>query len=142
MMAADVSERKALEANIQHNQRLESLGVMAGGIAHDFNNPLTGVLGNASVLQDRFHCDSREARAASDLIMAGQVMAKLTSQMLAYAGRGRFHIERLDLSTAVRQISNLVQSEERPFELCVRRRAAGHRTRCQTAAAGGDEPGN
>jgi signal transduction histidine kinase len=110
MMAADVSERKALEANIQHNQRLESLGVMAGGIAHDFNNLLTGVLGNASVLQDRFHCDSREARAAGDLIMAGQVMAKLTSQMLAYSGRGRFHIERLDLSTAVRQISNLVEA--------------------------------
>ncbi|HEY1494439.1 MAG TPA: ATP-binding protein [Candidatus Solibacter sp.] len=110
MMAADVSERKALEASIQHNQRLESLGVLAGGIAHDFNNLLTGVLGNASVLQDRFPGDSREARAAGDLIMAGQVMAKLTSQMLAYSGRGRFHIERLDLSNAVRQITNLVQA--------------------------------
>jgi signal transduction histidine kinase/ActR/RegA family two-component response regulator len=110
MMAADVSERKALEANIQHNQRLESLGVLAGGIAHDFNNLLTGVLGNASVLQDRFPSDSREARAAGDLIMAGQVMAKLTSQMLAYSGRSHFHIERLDLSNAVRQITNLVQA--------------------------------
>src|SRR5205085_3350591 len=89
MMAADVSERKALEANVQHNQRLESLGVLAGGIAHDFNNLLTGVLGNASVLQDRFPSGSREARAAADLIMAGQVMAKLTSQMLAYSGRSR-----------------------------------------------------
>jgi signal transduction histidine kinase len=110
MMAADVSERKALEAHIQQNQRLESLGVLAGGIAHDFNNLLTGVLGNASLLQRRFKPDSREALAASDLISAGQVMAKLTSQMLAYSGRSRFHIQPLDLSTEVQQITNLLQA--------------------------------
>ncbi len=101
---------KALEAHIQQNQRLESLGVLAGGIAHDFNNLLTGVLGNASLLQDRFRPDSREARAACDLIAAGQAMAKLTSQMLAYSGRSRFFIEPLDLSTEVRQITNLVHA--------------------------------
>jgi signal transduction histidine kinase/CheY-like chemotaxis protein len=110
MMAADVSERMALEAHIQQNQRLESLGVLAGGIAHDFNNLLTGVLGNASLLQDHFRPESRESRAAGDLIAAGQAMAKLTSQMLAYSGRSRFFIEPLDLSTEVRQIVNLVQA--------------------------------
>ncbi len=110
MMAADVSERKALESHIQQNQRLESLGVLAGGIAHDFNNLLTGVLGNASLLQKRFQSDSREARAADDLISAGQVMAKLTSQMLAYSGRSRFHVQPLDLSIEVRQITNLLQA--------------------------------
>ncbi len=110
MMAADVSERKALESNIQQNQRLESLGVLAGGIAHDFNNLLTGVLGNASLLQDRFYPDSREAMAAADLIAAGQVMAKLTSQMLDYSGRGRIRTEPLDLSAEVRQITNLLHA--------------------------------
>jgi len=42
-------ERAALEAQIQHAQKLESLGVLAGGIAHDFNNLLMGVLGNAGL---------------------------------------------------------------------------------------------
>ena len=110
MMAADVSESKALEATIQQNQRLESLGVLAGGIAHDFNNLLTGVMGNASMLQNHFPPGSREAKAASDLIAAGQVMAKLTSQMLAYSGRSRFHVKPLDLSTEVRQITNLLHA--------------------------------
>jgi signal transduction histidine kinase/ActR/RegA family two-component response regulator len=110
MMAADVSESRALEAHIQQNQRLESLGVLAGGIAHDFNNLLTGVLGNASFLLDRFSSGSREAKAASDLITAGQVMAKLTSQMLAYSGRGYFQIRPLNLSDEVRQITNLLQA--------------------------------
>jgi signal transduction histidine kinase len=41
---------------------------------------------------------------------AGQVMAKLTSQMLAYSGRSRFHKKPLDLSAEVSQIANLVQA--------------------------------
>ena len=110
LMAADVSESKALEAHVQQNQRLESLGVLAGGIAHDFNNLLTGVMGNASLLQDRFPPGSRESRAAADLITAGQVMAKLTAQMLAYSGRSRVNIRPLDLSAEVRQITTLLQA--------------------------------
>jgi signal transduction histidine kinase/CheY-like chemotaxis protein len=110
MMAADVSESKALEAHIQENQRLESLGVLAGGIAHDFNNLLTGVMGNASMLEGYFPPRSREAKAAGDLIAASQVMAKLTSQMLAYSGRSLLDIRPLDLSAEVGQITNLLHA--------------------------------
>jgi signal transduction histidine kinase len=110
IMAADVSESKALEAHAQQNQRLESLGVLAGGIAHDFNNLLTGVLGNASLLQEYFPPGSREAKAASDLIAAGHVMARLTSQMLAYSGRSNFQIKPLDVSAEVRHITSLLHA--------------------------------
>ncbi len=52
----DVTERKQIEeeqrrlaAQMQHTQKLESLGVLAGGIAHDFNNLLMAILGNAEL---------------------------------------------------------------------------------------------
>ena len=110
MMAADISERKALESQIQQTQRLESLGVLAGGIAHDFNNLLTGVIGNASLLQERFPANTKDGAAVRSLLEAGEAMAKLTAQMLAYSGRGRFFVEALDLSQQVALITALIQA--------------------------------
>ena len=110
LMAADVSDRRALELQVQQTQKLESLGLLAGGIAHDFNNLLTGILGNASLLQESLPEDSVEADAARSLLDAGERMAKLSGQMLAYSGRGRFVVERVDLSRQVAQITSLIQA--------------------------------
>ena len=110
LIAVDTSERRIIEEQIQQTQHLESLGVLAGGIAHDFNNLLTGVIGHASMLQDYFEPGSRGASSLESLIEAADHMAKLTSQMLAYSGKGRYVIEALDLSRQVSAISGLLRS--------------------------------
>ena len=46
----DITERKLLEAQYEHAQKMESLGTLAGGIAHDFNNLLMGIQGRASLM--------------------------------------------------------------------------------------------
>jgi PAS domain S-box-containing protein len=48
----DITERKEIEAELQHARKMESIGVLAGGVAHDFNNILGIVLGNAELALD------------------------------------------------------------------------------------------
>lgn len=45
-------EKAALEAQLLHTQKMESIGTLSGGIAHDFNNLLGIILGNAELAMD------------------------------------------------------------------------------------------
>jgi len=103
-------ERQRLEAQMQQTQKLESLGVLAGGIAHDFNNLLVGILGNASVARDDVAADTPMAELLQDIETSARRAAELTMQLLAYAGKGRFNVQSLNLSAVVRETSTLMHS--------------------------------
>lgn len=103
-------ERKRLELQFTHAQKLESLGVLAGGIAHDFNNMLTSILGYASLAMKKLPNDS-EIRKDLYMVMSGARQAvDLTSQMLIYAGKGAIEFEALDVSRVVDNMSSLIHS--------------------------------
>jgi PAS domain S-box-containing protein len=45
-------EKAALEGQLLHAQKMESIGTLSGGIAHDFNNLLAIILGNAELAME------------------------------------------------------------------------------------------
>ena len=102
------AERTRFEAKVQHAQKLESLGVLAGGLAHDFNNLLVGILGNVGLMQEEVEPGAPMQEWLTDVEHAARRAADLTSQMLAYSGKGQFVIERLDLSQTVHEMANLL----------------------------------
>jgi two-component system, cell cycle sensor histidine kinase and response regulator CckA len=104
----DEAERERLAARVQHQQKLESLGVLAGGIAHDFNNLLVGILGNVGLAVADLPAGSPVHETLRDIEVAAQRAADLTRQMLAYSGRGRFAVERVDLSALVEETTRLL----------------------------------
>jgi signal transduction histidine kinase/CheY-like chemotaxis protein len=102
-------ESRRLERQRQEAQRLESLGVLAGGIAHDFNNLLTIILGYTTLAASELPRDSEAAGMLGEVERAARRAAELTHQMLAYAGRGKFAPQPLDLSGLVRDLSHSLQ---------------------------------
>jgi PAS domain S-box-containing protein len=106
----DVSERKRFQERFQQTQKLESLGLLAGGIAHDFNNLLTGIIGNTSIMLDDTPAATPMRASLKEVASAAERASALTQQLLAYAGKGRFVIEPLDLSVLVRETSNLIKT--------------------------------
>ena len=106
----DVTEKKRFQERFQQTQKLESLGLLAGGIAHDFNNLLTGIMGNTSIVLEEIPPESPMYVSLQDVASAASRASALTQQLLAYAGKGRFVVEPLDLSALVRETSNLIKT--------------------------------
>jgi PAS domain S-box-containing protein len=104
----DISERKRSEESLLQSAKLESLGVLAGGIAHDFNNILTGIIGNSSLVMESLPKGDPNRALLGDVVTAGERAADLTRQMLAFAGKGQFVVEPVDLSKAIQDIGELL----------------------------------
>ena len=103
-------QRRQIEDQMRHAQKLESLGVLAGGIAHDFNNLLTVILGNVEMARAHVAASSPAAPLLASVETAGRRAADLTREMLAYAGRGATVRETFDVSELVAEMSQLLST--------------------------------
>lgn len=103
-------QRALLELQVQQAQKMESLGVMAGGIAHDFNNILTGIMGNAELLQLTLEETDESRKCLEGIMQSGRRAAELCRQMLAYSGRGKFQTEIFSLNTLVSEMMPLLRA--------------------------------
>jgi PAS domain S-box-containing protein len=105
----DVTEKRRLEAQFLRAQKLESLGVLAGGIAHDFNNLLTTILGHANLALADMAPEAPARDSLREIEKASTQAAELCRQMLAYAGKGRFVVEPINLSRLIEELAHLLR---------------------------------
>ena len=104
-------ERREYEARLRHAEKLESLGVMAGGIAHDFNNLLMAVLGNAELALMDLPEDAPIRASIQAIENAARKAAELSTQMLAYSGKGRLRFRPTDIDEICREtVASLAKS--------------------------------
>ncbi|MGB8336310.1 MAG: response regulator, partial [Desulfobacterales bacterium] len=54
ILISDITDRKRLEIQLQHAQKMEAIGTIASGVAHNFRNSLTGILVNSQVIQENY----------------------------------------------------------------------------------------
>ena len=97
----DVTERRALEQQLQQSQKMEAVGRLAGGIAHDFNNLLMVISGYSEFLLDRLGPDPALRGPAQEIAGASQRASSLTRQLLAFSRKQMLAPKILDLNGVV-----------------------------------------
>jgi PAS domain S-box-containing protein len=116
----DITERKRLEEQLHHSQRLEAVGRLAGGVAHDFNNLLMVITGYSHMLLDAMHPSDPARLDLEQVVKASERATDLTRQLLAFSRRQGVRASLVDLNALVREMDRMLRrvlGEE--IELCV-----------------------
>jgi two-component system cell cycle sensor histidine kinase/response regulator CckA len=108
-LAADITERRELEAQLRQSQKMEAVGRLAGGVAHDFNNLLTVITGYAYMLvQDVGESEALRANA-EEILRAVDRASALTSQLLAFSRRQIAKPRPVDLTALVANMDRMLR---------------------------------
>lgn len=81
----DITEKKKLESQYRHAQKMEAVGRLAGGMAHDFNNILSIINGFADLSLDDLQDIRTTATHLQNIKAAVTRAASLTKQLLAFS---------------------------------------------------------
>ncbi|HSN68146.1 MAG TPA: PAS domain S-box protein, partial [Thermoanaerobaculia bacterium] len=84
-LISDITERKRLEEQLIHSQRMEAIGRLAGGIAHDFNNILSAVIGYGQLISMKMRENDPLRENVQHLLDAADRAANLTHSLLAFS---------------------------------------------------------
>jgi two-component system, cell cycle sensor histidine kinase and response regulator CckA len=98
---SDLSERKRLESQLLHSQKMESVGRLAGGVAHDFNNLLTVILGTVDLALAAPDVDESLSRDLDEIRGAAERATGLTQQLLAFSRRQVLQPRVLDINATI-----------------------------------------
>jgi len=105
----DVTERDALEKQLEESQRLEMVGRLAGGIAHDFNNLITIMMSSSDMLLRRSPEDSPLRPYLEDLAHTARRASDLTRDLLAFSRRQVVEPRPLRLESVVTRMTGLLR---------------------------------
>jgi PAS domain S-box-containing protein len=104
----DITERRSLEEQLLHAQKMEAIGVLAGGVAHDFNNILAAIIGYASLLQIKITKDEPLRHPVDQIINSAERAAKLTKSLLAYSRKQIFDPKPIKINDLLRDVEKLL----------------------------------
>ena len=103
-------EKKKLESQILHSQKMDSIGTLAGGIAHDFNNMLSPIIGYSELAFDYVETDSILHEYIQEILVAGQRAKDLVKQILTFSRQTEYEIKPVQVKSIAKEVLKLLRS--------------------------------
>jgi two-component system, cell cycle sensor histidine kinase and response regulator CckA len=104
----DVTDRRRLEEQLHHSQRIEAMGRLAGGVAHDFNNLLMVISGHSQMLLDSMLPGDPARDDLDQVVRAADRATDLTRQLLAFSRRHTVKPALVNLNQLVQQMERML----------------------------------
>ena len=104
----DVSERRALESQLFHAQKLDAIGKLTGGIAHDFNNLLAAVLGGVGLIERRAGLSEEHLKILNMTKRAADQGSELVRRLLAFARQQQLQPTPVDIASLHKGVNDLL----------------------------------
>jgi PAS domain S-box-containing protein len=105
----DITERRHLEEQLRHAQKLDALGRLAGGIAHDLNNALTAIAGYAELALNALRPEHPARADVHEIRRASERAASVTRQLLAFSRKQILEPRVFNLNQAVGDLARLLE---------------------------------
>jgi PAS domain S-box-containing protein len=104
----EITERKRLEDQLRHSQKLEAVGQLAGGVAHDFNNLLMLIQAHNEHLREHLAADDPARKDALQIENAVTRAASLTAQLLTFSRKNVLRPKILDLNLVLGDVGKML----------------------------------
>ena len=104
----DITERKRLEDQLLHSQKMEAVGLLAGGVAHDFNNLLMLIQAHNERLRRGLAPDALSQKESLGIEHAVTRAASLTGRLLAFSRKQVLQPKVMDLNEVLAEVAKML----------------------------------
>ena len=104
----DITERKRLEDQLRHSQKMEAVGLLAGGVAHDFNNLLMLIQAHNERLRAGLAVNAAAQKESQGIEHAVTRAASLTGRLLAFSRKQVLQPRVLALNEVLAEVARML----------------------------------
>jgi signal transduction histidine kinase/CheY-like chemotaxis protein len=110
-------ELEIANENLHQAEKMEAVGQLAGGIAHDFNNQLMIVMGYCEILLSTIDAKTPQWEYAKQIHISGKRASDLTKQLLAFARKGVYKSNFVNINELVKEIVSLLSRSVKNIQI-------------------------
>jgi two-component system cell cycle sensor histidine kinase/response regulator CckA len=128
LVARDLTERKRIQAQLIHADRMASMGTMAAGVAHEINNPMAYVTTNLSFALDELQrrgggsTDDEVQQALHEALEGAERVRHIVQSLKTYSRAEDETVVPVDVERALDAALSMARAEMRPRAELVRTR--------------------
>ena len=111
LILEDVTARIRLEEQLQHSEKMASIGILAAGVAHEVNTPLTGISSYTQMLREQIKPEDLRYPLLEKIEKQTFRAAKIINNLLNFSRSGSAELERLDVNKVLLDVLSLLEHQ-------------------------------